>query len=437
MNKLLRSKHQRTVLGNPSLPILPSLFLSALLLGIISTGCSHAPTLPTNPQSAEYQVFKLTGAPALEASALEPSARQSIELGGFSGLIYEGLNSGNGALAFVTVTDRGPNTDPIEIQGKEKRPFLSPNSTPEIVHLEADPKDLQLKVLSRFPIQNPKGKAINGLPNTAKDEDPIDTLGRPLPKSLEGLDIESITRDAQGNYWLCEEYRPSILKVSKQGRILKRYVPKNSLSDGELAALKKLWGNETVSDSLPELFGQRRSNRGFEGITFHNGLIYAALQSPLKKGEELIPWLEFDPQSEKSSILYYPLTDKKVDKIGDLASRGSEILVIEQNSKTGDEGIKMIYSVTGFEKRDHKIQEKILNKKLLVDLGKLPGYGQSFDHEKLEGLAAISPERLAVIHDNDFGLTGNLTISSGLAEKKNDPSSNLLLLRLAPKGQSF
>lgn len=387
-------------------------------------GCA----LMTMKNDPIYSVYTLH-----ERPLLHKTATQTLHVGGFSGLIYEGQNPKNGAHKYITVTDRGPNTDPVEIKGQEKRPFLMPEYNPEIVYFEADSKDLSLKITARLPILSPKGKPIHGLPNTTTDEDPIDVKGNPLSKDLEGLDIEGITLDPEGNFWLCEEYRPSILKVSRAGKILKRYVPKDSLSPEDLKKIKKLWGAETVEDILPAEFAKRRINRGFEGIVFHQGKLIAALQSPIKKGETEILWLEFDPIAKRSKIYKYPLSDPKVDKIGDLASDTNQVLVIEQNSETGKKSVKKIYAVSGFEKNDDNIEGKILKKKLLIDLGNLPDFDKKFDHEKLEGLALISPEMLAVLHDNDFGLSGNLTISSGIAEPKNDPSINLLQVKLAPK----
>lgn len=397
-----------------------------LILFPIIVSCSHRPIEP--------EIFEnLTSLKLMDSPALAQTGKNPIHLGGFSGLIFDGQNSETNAYKFISVTDRGPNTDPLKIKDQEKRPFLIPEYTPEIVHLEANPRTRELKITRRIPLTNPKGKLISGLPNSKGDEDPVDIHGRYIVRSLEGLDIEGITRDSEGNFWICEEYRPSILKVSPEGRILKRYIPKKSLSAQDLKFAKSLWGSKNVLDILPEEFGKRRPNRGFEGITFQDGLLYAALQSPLDKGGAYILWLEFNPKTEKSKILLYPLTDLKVDKIGDITSFGSQVLVFEQNSKTGSDTVKMIYSISGIEKASHNIQEKPLNKKLLLNLGKLPGYGKNFDHEKIEGLAVISSEVLAVIHDNDFGLTGNLTISDGVAEKKSDPSSNLLLIHLDPK----
>jgi hypothetical protein len=357
---------------------------------------------------------------------------KKIPTGGFSGLMFDG-RAKSGAYKYITITDRGPNTEPAFFKGTEKRPFLLPSFNPEIIFLEANPSTSVLQITKRFPLLSPQGKPITGLPNTNKDEWPSDGKGQDLPTSLEGLDIEGLTRDELGNFWVCEEYRPSILKISPDGRILKRWIPKNSFRPEELQALRKIWGQENVLDTLPEIFGKRRENRGFEGITFHHGKVVAALQSPLSLNGTEIPWLVFDPKTELSEVYWYHLENKAVDKIGDIASKGNDILVIEQNSEKGKKAIKKIFAVSGFEKMDGKNHENILNKKLLINLGKLPDFDKYFDHEKLEGLAVISPEMLALIHDNDFGFTGVLSKKQGIAETKKDVSINLMHLWMDPK----
>ncbi len=392
----------------------PRMVLLTALLLLASCALMTMSRLP-------YQIFTLKNPSVIG----ESRQKQKVISGGFSGLLYEGLSS-TGAFRYVTVTDRGPNTEATDFQGTEKRPFLMPDFNPEIIFLEADPADYALRITKRISLTTPRGEAVHGRPNTAKDELPSDTLGNELPRGLEGLDIEGLTKDSEGNFWMCEEYRPSLLKVSATGKILKRYVPKDSFLSQELEALRKMWGKDTVPDVLPALFGKRRANRGFEGIAFHQGKIIAALQSPLEKGGLEIPFLVFDPKKETSEVFIYPLENPKVDKIGDLASDGEQVLVVEQNSETGKKAVKKIFIISEFEKKN-------LKKKLLVDLGKLPEFDKKFDHEKIEGLAIVSREMLALVHDNDFGLQGPLSKSDGLALPSTDSTLNLMQLNLVPK----
>lgn len=396
--------------------------LPALLIG-----CSTmSPKSQTTAETQDFQIFSLASPPVLGESA----QKQPILTGGFSGLYFEGKTESQ-TDKYLTVTDRGPNTNPKKYKGQEKRPFLLPNFTPEIIHLEALPKTKELRILQRIPITSPKGNLIHGLPNNAKDERPSDAMGNDLPRELQGLDIEGITKDREGNYWVCEEYRPSILKINPQGQILNRFIPKNSFSPEELKELRRAWGPKAVQDILPELFSQRRANRGFEGITFHQGKIIAALQSPLSEGDLEIPWLIFDPVALRSEVVNYRLDDQRVDKIGDIASDGEKIFVIEQNSEMGAKAVKKIFQVRL--PSQLTTPRTILEKTLTYDISIHPRRLHDYDHEKLEGLAVVDSQHLALIHDNDFGFTGALDKKTGQAELNSDPSINLLKIKIPQK----
>ena len=82
-----------------------------------------------------------------------------------------------------------------------------------------------------------------------------------LNNDIDGLDTEGIAVDKNGNFWLCDEYGPFIVKADKHGKIIEKYGPK---------------------EGLPEILKYRVPNRGFEGFTIdEKGYVYAAVQSPL------------------------------------------------------------------------------------------------------------------------------------------------------------
>ena len=72
--------------------------------------------------------FVNRGAIANSGEPLTTADGQTIELGGFSGLYYDGVAS-NGNLKFFTVPDRGPNGDPTG----DQRPFLLPDYQARVV----------------------------------------------------------------------------------------------------------------------------------------------------------------------------------------------------------------------------------------------------------------------------------------------------------------
>ena len=87
-----------------------------------------------------------------------------------------------------------------------------------------------------------------------------------------GLDTEDIVRTANGEFWLVDEYSPSLVRVAANGRILARYVPRG---------LKLRGAGYPVRETLPSIFRRRQQNRGFEGLGISGDRLYIALQSPL------------------------------------------------------------------------------------------------------------------------------------------------------------
>ena len=67
-------------------------------------------------------------------------------------------------------------------------------------------------------------------------------------------------------------------------------------------------------------------------------------------------------------------------------------------------------------------------KSLVVNLSILPGVPN-----KIEGIALVRPDVLAVINDNDFGLVDNATFTPGAGVSSNDTlvRSRLLYIHLA------
>ncbi|MFN7453964.1 MAG: esterase-like activity of phytase family protein [Pseudobdellovibrionaceae bacterium] len=372
------------------------------------------------------EIYTLKTRPVISAM---PSGDE-IYSGGFSGLFLLRQNSDK-SLRLVTHTDRGPNgdvyTDPVT--GDKLRPFAQPTFQPRWIDLSTDPETRTLSIRTQTFLTTPSGRFLSGLPNSeSKDERPMSLLGRPVPFDPLGIDPEGITMDHKGIVWMVEEYRPSILKFDDSGKLLKRFVPKNSLTPEEIKMWNSLAGESTLSTTLPEILNSRSKNRGFEGVAVLGKFLYAALQSPLP-GEKDFLILEMDLRTEKvTRILKYPMTDEKVDKIGDLAAWNKGLVVLEQEGKIGKDSVHHLFHVTIPPKGDQ------LTKVGIADLSAL-GFD---DAEKIEGLAAIDESTLAVINDDDFGLTTNLDIEKGRIALTKERPVRLMILRRLPttEGQS-
>ena len=156
---------------------------------------------------------------------------------------------------FWTVTDRGPNGNP------GRRTFVAPKFNPVILYIRVQD---QIRILQALPIV----------------DTPYDFSGTNLiAGNPNGLDTEGILRTRNGHFWLADEYSPSLVHVNKDGRIIERFVPEESLLGTTLANTP----NYVVKKYLPRILNYRRQNRGFEGIavTPDERSLFIAMQSPL------------------------------------------------------------------------------------------------------------------------------------------------------------
>ncbi len=373
---------------------------------------------------------------------LGQAAGQDILLGGFSGLFYKGLAPNSGNLQFVTVTDRGPNGEP---QGSI-RPFALPAFQPEIINFELNQQTGTITINQRLKLTDGQGKPITGLPNLQgqaaglayTDENPIDLAGKTLTNDALGADTEGVVVAPNGDYWLVDEYRPAIYQFDVQGKLLNRFVPA-----GTAAAAGKPAGTFGI-EALPAVYAQRRSNRGFEAVALEGNKLYAFIQSPIdnpdnagdtaSRASRNLRVLEFDVTTSKTTGEYLYLLDDvtasgsaRTDKLGDAVSLGNgKFAVVERDDRGGVDSNKLIYQIDlkgatniGLAANISKAPAgKTIEQLTVAELtaaGITPATKSLISNaaqagytgvEKLEGLALIDANTLAVLNDNDFGITG-------------------------------
>lgn len=375
---------------------------------------------------------------------------KTLFLGGFSGLYYEGRTK-SGKLKFVTHTDRGPNGEPTGV----RRPFLLPDFTPEIVRLQLDPRSGKLSITQRIQLRRSDGSLLTGLPNTAlagdgntpyNDEVPVDLFDQVLPLDPLGGDFEGVVVDANGHFWLCDEYRPAIYHFDADGVMVERFVPEGTAAAA--GAAPGTFGTE----ALPAVLAQRRQNRGFEGLALQNGKLYAFVQSPARNPATLsngtlnamrnVRVVELDPATHATRQFMYIMDnpasvgadDTRADKIGDVSALpGGGFLVVERDDDaissdapatitkkvyatnlTGatviTPALDIVYNVNGVAKSLDQMTAAELATVGVTPLGKvlrvdLPTAGYNAV-QKVEGLAVIDADTIAVVNDNDFGVAG-------------------------------
>ena len=223
-----------------------------------------------------------------------------------------------------------------------------------------------------------------------------------------GLDTEGIAVDADGNFWLCDEYGPFIVKTDSQGKILEKYAP---------------------GDGLPEVLQYRIPNRGFEGLTITpSGKVLASVQSVLDINGETADTaaftriVELDPETGDVKMYAYPVDVSQYNspsdcKIGDIyAVDDTTLLVIEQGKLADGTMQNKVYQVDLSQASDitdmtyndtypeYASAEELadisfMEKEELLDLRE---YG--WTAEKAEGICMADGNTIAVINDNDFGI---------------------------------
>ena len=402
-------------------------------------------------------------------------AGQEILLGGLSGLFYEGT-SDDGKLQFIATPDRGPNGEPTDVDGDgvNERPFALPDYQAKLVRFTLDEAAGEFDITEEIPLFREDGHTpITGLPNLQAgepgavftDESPVDLFGNPLANDAFGADMESVLVAPDGSFWLSDEYRPAIYHFDAHGVLIDRFIPEGTAAS--VGHPEGAFGTET----LPEVYAQRRANRGFEGMALNtnNGNLYAFIQSPLdnpdvtnaeasaadersdfnSRNSQVLRILEVDPATGEpvGEYVYFLEGSPGVDKIGDAVYVGDgKLNVIERDSGTDADSEKFIFEVdltgatnilgtelstatgedTALESmtRDDLAEMGIqpVNKTQVLNLPSL-GYNAG---DKLEGLALLDNGSLAVINDNDFGLLDEEIPGDGSVPFNPDPTQTVL-----------
>jgi len=326
---------------------------------------------------------------------------------------------------FWMITDRGPNGQ-IAVDGKNRRTFWVPEFDPTIVRVKTEGK--AIKILEAIPIVGQSGKPVTGLPNLKDvDEAPYNYSAQELlALNPNGLDTEGLVRTTAGDFWIGEEYSPSILRVDRTGKVIKRYIPEGLNLDGT---------DYPVAKVLPAIYGKRKINRGFEGIALSGDekTLYVVLQSPLLnpdrktgEGSRNSRVLVFDIPSEKVTAEYVyrfdvskefdPNPKNTPDEMklsGVIAMNPTTLLVLERTdlvAKLYSVDLSQATNILGSKWNDAKTAPtlealadpatagvRVLPKTLVLDLSSIKGMP-----EKIEGIALLDQNTLAVSNDNDF-----------------------------------
>ena len=326
---------------------------------------------------------------------------------------------------FWMVTDRGPNGQ-IAVEKRNRRTFWVPEFNPTIVRVKTEGKSI--RILEAIPIVGQSGKPVTGLPNLKDiDETPYNYSAQELlPFNVNGLDTEGLIRTSAGDFWIGEEYSTSLVHADRTGKVLKRYIPEGLNLEGT---------DYPVAKVLPAIYGKRKINRGFEGLTLSadEKTLYVVLQSPLlnpdrKTGDvsRNTRVLVFDIPSERVTAEYVyrfdvskefdPNPKNTPDEMklsGVVALNPTTLLVLERTdlvAKLYSVNLTKATNILNSQWSDPKTAPtlesladpasadmRVLPKTLILDLSSIEGMP-----EKIEGIALLDRNTIAVANDNDF-----------------------------------
>ena len=389
-----------------------------------------------------------------------------------SGLAFKGKRA-DGTLEFYGLTDRGPNGDGPKVPAiapaigtSDAKFFPSPGFAPSLGLITVGKEGAVLQ--SSLPIRFSSTVKASGLSIAAgkvgsSGEVPLGDVAKYDASKVDfsdyGLDTEAVVVDtARGVLWVSDEYGPFILKIDPAtGTILKKYQPGTGAAD------------------LPAVLARRRANRGMEGLTLEvaTGKLHGYLQSPLsdslathtyvgsfpgstvcatgvgtgkrvERYARFTRWVEFDPTTETSKMYAYPLDCNDYAegrtgnaKLGDVVSLGNgRFIVIEQGAAPSGKVRNLlmlvelgsatdiagsVYNPATSDLEKSSMSGAAVNgadytgvvamkKTLLLDLN-----AAGWLAEKAEGLTLVDDSTLALINDNDFGVTPALFDAQGVA----------------------
>jgi hypothetical protein len=382
---------------------------------------------PTEAQNKVVGTYTLPDTPikSFQNAAFPGSVAndRKVLLGSVGSDLWRGPTDAPGE--FWMLSDRGPNGQ-IRVDGKNRRTFWVPEFNPAILRVKLEGSEI--RILETVPIVGQSGKPVTGLPNIKDvDETPYDySAQKELSFSVNGLDTEGLVRTTAGDFWVSEEYSPSLLHIDRTGKVLKRYVP---------LGVKLSGADYPVVEVLPGIYGKRKINRGFEGLALSSDqkTLYAVLQSPLLNPDKPAGdvsrntrLLVFDIQNEKVTAEYvyrfdvarefdtHPKTTPDEMKLSALVYLNpTNLLVLERTdlvAKLYSVDLGKATNILGTKWDNPKTAPSlealadpasaeltVLPKSLLLDL-------QQFKEmpEKIEGVALVDAKTIVVCNDNDF-----------------------------------
>lgn len=364
---------------------------------------------------------------------------QGVLLGGMGSDLFH--IPGDPTDIFYVITDRGPNNDTVQPDKSAGTGFVVPTFSPLILKVQISATSV--KVLDTIAIKTKNGSGATGLPNIkGYDAVPTDVKGITSDAlyNLAGMDAEGIVKTATGNFWIVDEYAPSLALLTSDGVIKNRYVPSGWL------------GNPTTYKavkSIPGIYLKRKANRGFEALalTPDGKTLFVGLQSPLLNPTKAIGdaslatrILRFDIRAkkftgefvfgfEKVSSVDAKATKNSDLKLSAMVALDSKTLLVQERTDNS-----FLLSTITIDETANILDSKWDLAATTPSLETYTGPGTNADVEKLiaaskknvffnstsiptmpgkiEGVAVLDAHHIVVVNDNDFNFSYNATSGS-------------------------
>ncbi len=347
-----------------------------------------------------------------------------------------------------TVGDRGPNFTCGEAKNvagvapatcgdvRNGRVYPVPQYSPSIYRVMLL-DDGTFRVTDVITLKDRDGRPLNGMPNPLKvatTETPLDGTGKRLQQDVHGIDAEGIVRLADGTFWIGDENGPSMVHFSTDGRVIARHVPRGT--EGDYAGARY-----QVTGSLPSILAKRQANRGIESMAISpdERFLYFIMQNPLANPDAAAfrqarnaRLFKIERETMRVAGEYvYVMDDPKSfrrdpsdvpsdPRISELMAIGLDRLIVlertEQTTKLHEIELAGATDIAGSKWDDVATLPTLeqsdvasagiapVKKTLRFDTAEFPSI-----LGKTEGMALLGDGSLAIVNDDDFGISGGRT----------------------------
>lgn len=202
------------------------------------------------------------------------------------------------------------------------------------------------------------------------------------------LDMEGITLDGEGGFWIASEGRPE------------RLVPH---------ALYHVGADGEIEDyvTLPEELNAVQRRFGFEGITMVGDTLWMAVQREWADDPaNLVKLVAYNTVTEEWGAVQYELTDPDTGWVGlsDIVAHGDHVYLIERDNQIGSNAVtKLITRVALADMVPAPLggDLPVVEHELVVDLIPYLTSTGGYVLDKVEGLAIMADGTMWVSTDND------------------------------------